>query len=52
MSVLRSKVLASFKDLHRARLQTFRGDYNKLEQGRVKINGEFRKNKLETDPIV
>ncbi|CAK8671247.1 unnamed protein product [Clavelina lepadiformis] len=50
-NALRSKVLAAFKDLHKARLQTFRGDKKALDAGRLEINQNFRKNKDITDPV-
>ncbi|XP_031568619.1 complex III assembly factor LYRM7-like [Actinia tenebrosa] len=49
MSTLRSKVLACYKSLHRARLKTFVGDAAALEAGRKRIRQEFIKNKNEKD---
>ena len=40
---LRLQVLASFKNVHRARLQVFAGDDETLATCREKINSEFRK---------
>jgi len=42
--VLRIKVLAAFKDLHKARLEVFQGDEKALKAGRIEINQQFRKN--------
>ncbi|CAH1252169.1 LYRM7 [Branchiostoma lanceolatum] len=47
--MLRSKVLASFRALHRARKDVFKGDTAALEAARQRINQEFQKNKTETD---
>lgn len=44
-SHLRSKVLSAFKNLHKARLQTFSGDKDALNSARVEINKNFRSNK-------
>jgi len=46
----RSKILAVFRDLHRARRQVFGGDSHALLETRTKINDEFRKNITEKDP--
>lgn len=46
---LRSRVLLAFKNLHRARLDVFKGDYQALSAGRIKINEEFRKNRAESE---
>lgn len=46
---LRSRVLAAFKDLHKARLVVFKNDERALVAGRQKINEEFKKNIDETD---
>ncbi|XP_002737119.1 complex III assembly factor LYRM7-like [Saccoglossus kowalevskii] len=46
---MRSKVLACFKSLHRARLDVFKGDQYALAVCRSRINDEFQKNKKETD---
>ena len=43
-NLFRSKVLSAFKNLHRARLQTFKGDTNALNAARNEINENFRKN--------
>ncbi|XP_019622569.1 PREDICTED: complex III assembly factor LYRM7-like [Branchiostoma belcheri] len=48
--MLRSKVLASFRALHRARKDVFKGDTAALEAARQRINQEFEKHKTETDP--
>ncbi|XP_016840273.1 complex III assembly factor LYRM7 [Nasonia vitripennis] len=42
---LRREALSVFKQLHRTRLKTFRGDEQGLQFTRQKINDEFRKNK-------
>ncbi|XP_078666338.1 complex III assembly factor LYRM7-like [Branchiostoma floridae x Branchiostoma belcheri] len=47
--MLRSKVLASFRALHRARKDVFKGDTAALEAARQRINQEFEKHKTETD---
>lgn len=47
---LQTQVLRSFKGLHRARLDVFKGDRKALEAGRLKINEEFRKHLQEKDP--
>lgn len=46
---LRSKVLESYKLLHKARKTVFNGDTYALNEARKKINGEYRKNKTVTD---
>ncbi|XP_063414300.1 complex III assembly factor LYRM7-like [Mytilus trossulus] len=46
---IRSKVLSSFKKLHKTRLEVFREDDRALAVARDKINLEFRKNKYEKD---
>ncbi|XP_037535529.1 complex III assembly factor LYRM7 [Nematolebias whitei] len=44
----RLKVLNVFKRLHRTRIDVFRDDERALTAARLKINGEFKKNKNET----
>ncbi|XP_052078710.1 complex III assembly factor LYRM7-like [Mytilus californianus] len=46
---IRSKVLSSFKKLHKTRLEVFREDDRALAVARDKINSEFKKNKDEKD---
>ncbi|XP_038058071.1 complex III assembly factor LYRM7-like isoform X2 [Patiria miniata] len=48
--MLRSRVLALFKSLHRTRQSVFQGDELALNAARERINEEFAKNKHETDP--
>jgi len=48
---LRLKVLAAFKNLHKARLQTFQNDNRALTAARIEINQNFLKNKEEKDPL-
>ncbi|KAI8500568.1 hypothetical protein Bbelb_213860 [Branchiostoma belcheri] len=43
-------VLASFRALHKARKDVFKGDTAALEAARQRINQEFEKHKTETDP--
>lgn len=42
---LRSKVLQSFKTLHKTRQSVFKGDVNALSEARKKINEEYKKYK-------
>lgn len=42
-SNLRQKVLQSFKSLHKTRKLVFKGDIYALNEGRKKINSEFKK---------
>uniref|UniRef100_A0A8C6SMB5 LYR motif containing 7 n=1 Tax=Neogobius melanostomus TaxID=47308 RepID=A0A8C6SMB5_9GOBI len=44
----RLKVLQAFKALHKTRQEVFKDDYRALTAARLKINEEFRKNKMET----
>lgn len=46
---VRLRVLRAFKELHKARLAVFKGDAQALDEGRQKINEEFRKNLKESD---
>ena len=46
---LRKAVLAAFKNLHKARLQTFQNDNRALAAARKEINENFSKNKHEKD---
>ena len=47
---LRLKVLAAFKNLHKARLQTFQNDIRALNAARIEINENFLKNKNIQEP--
>ena len=47
---LRLKVLAAYKNLHKARLQTFQNDNRALKAARFEIRENFLKNKDEQDP--
>lgn len=42
-SNLRQKVLQSFKSLHKTRKSVFKGDVYALNEGRKKINSEYKK---------
>ncbi|KAK0168356.1 hypothetical protein PV327_002168 [Microctonus hyperodae] len=46
---LQREVLKTFKQLHRTRLNTFKGDNYALDYIRKKINDEYRKYKNVTD---
>ena len=41
---LRTKVLAAFKEIHKARLQVFKGDERALAHTRNEINNRYREN--------
>jgi len=43
-SGLRTKVLAAFKEIHKARLQVFKGDERALAHTRNEINNRYREN--------
>lgn len=45
MSNLRSKVLQSFKSLHKTRKSIFKDDIYALNEARTKINAEYKKYK-------
>ena len=50
--MLHMKVLAAFKDLHKARLEVFQGDEKALKAGQIEINQQFRKNLHVKNPEV
>ncbi|CAH1953993.1 unnamed protein product [Acanthoscelides obtectus] len=43
MSQYRSRVLETFKKLHKTRKRVFKGDERALQEARKQINGEYRK---------
>ncbi|KAJ2952389.1 hypothetical protein O0L34_g4676 [Tuta absoluta] len=49
MSTFRKSVLQSFKKLHRTRMRVFEGDSRALDAARLRVNQEFKKNKLVAD---
>nr|CAI5870368.1 unnamed protein product [Callosobruchus analis] len=50
MSLIRSRVLLSFKNLHKTRKRVFKGDERALQEARKQINEEYKKFKDTTNP--